>query len=77
MLNISIIATFLQIHIHISYNESPYFIDEVPSAVEHVVDSKTSSAAVPYSIPSSDDNQLVASGKIESLNTTMKRYCKC
>ena len=64
MLNISIIATFLQKHIHISYMTT-LILEEVPSAVEHVVDSKTSSAAVPYSIPSSDDNQLVASGNIE------------
>ena len=66
MLNISIIATtsFFQIHIHISYMTT-LILDEIPSDVEHVVDSKTSSAAVPYSIPLSDDNQLVAAGKIE------------
>ena len=61
-------------HIHSSYIKT-LILDEVPSAVEHVVDSKTSNAAVPYSIPSSDDNQLVASGKIESLNIIMKPYC--
>ena len=51
-------------HIHSSYMTT-LISDEAPSAVEPVVDSKTSSAAVPYSIPSSDDNQLVASGNIE------------
>ena len=51
-------------HIHSSYIKT-LISDEVPSAVEHVVDSKTSNAAVSYSIPSSDDNQVVASGKIE------------
>ena len=63
-------------HIHSSYMTT-LISDEAPSAVEPVVDSKTSSAAVPYSIPSSDDNQLVASGKIDWLNIIMKPYCKC